>query len=107
MEDLASFAPIFKSEGFKEEKEWRIISEGPKGVDQVKYRSGQSYIIPYFEFILENPLKYLNSITIGPTPHPDISKNTLDMFLLTQKLECQIFEHEITVNHTNIPYRNW
>ena len=101
-DDLGSIAPIFKNAGFQEENEWRIISDGPKSAKDAKYRCGQSYIIPYFEFSLEKPLDFIKSITIGPSPHPDISNNTLKMLLLKHDKD-----YEIDVVQSKVPYRNW
>lgn len=99
--DLASIAPILKDQGFKEEKEWRIITEHPRASYELSFREGQSYIIPYFNFSIENPKKLIKSIRIGPTPHPDISEDTLQLFLYKQNLSKTI------IKRTSIPYRNW
>lgn len=100
--DLSSLAPILKDKGFYEEKEWRIITERAISAKEVSYRIGSSYIIPYYEFKMENPNKLITSITIGPTPHRDISEDTLQMFLRKQGLK-----ESIIIKHTGIPYRNW
>jgi len=100
--DLGALAPILKDDGFKEEKEWRIISESAMSSSDVSYRTGKSYIIPFFGFILDKPNDLFSSITIGPTPHPDISENSLRMLLQKHGLS-----QTISINHTNIPYRNW
>ncbi|MHA1280525.1 MAG: DUF2971 domain-containing protein [Candidatus Helarchaeota archaeon] len=100
--NLGSLAPILKHEGFHEEKEWRIITKSAKSSKNVLYRKGRSYIIPYFNFKFANPKELFKSIRIGPTPYPEISKDTLWMFL--QKHGTS---KTIKIEQTNIPYRNW
>ena len=100
--DLGTLAPILKDQGFKEEEEWRIISDGPIGASELLYRSGSSYIIPYFNFNLEDIKELLSSIIIGPTPHPSIASYSLWMFLAKKGLDSFV-----EIRPTNIPYRNW
>ncbi len=54
------FAPLTKSESFKEEKEWRLISPVLSYTD-ANFRQGRHSLIPYWEFDLdlENALDYL------------------------------------------------
>ena len=57
-------------------------------------------IIPYMKFFLgtELPIKV---ITIGPTPHPELSVKSIRMLLAEKQLK------EVEVIPSEIPYRNW
>lgn len=98
--ELSSLAPIIKHKGFYEEEEWRIITESAMSSSKVSYREGSTYIIPFCEFSFNFPEQLIKSITIGPTPHREISKNALRMFLQKHGLSIEI-------KFTEIPYRNW
>jgi hypothetical protein len=68
-----------------------------------RYRSGQSFIIPYVPFSLgdkssEIPIK---TITVGPNPNPDLALNSVRDLLGTKGIiGC-------TVSISKVPYRNW
>lgn len=79
-EEAAVFiAAMIKAEGFKEEKEWRLIC-GPFLSNDSEYRSGNYSLIPYWviDLDLKNALK---KIIIGPTPEKELSKNALHGYL--------------------------
>lgn len=128
---LTKCTPIFKHNGFEEEKEWRLISHWPLKNDQktfdtlkkilmentapnaetyqeqnIKFRYGRSGIVPYTEFNLgeQNQLNtLLTSITIGPNQHPEIARNALIAL-------CQFRGIPIppeNIQSTKIPYRSW
>lgn len=98
---MYSIAPIIKHFTFAEEQEWRAISlPTPFTNLQIKYREGVSMLIPYFviEFEEENPLK---QVIIGPTPHKELSMNSVSSFLHANNVKY----HEIS--NSNIPFRGW
>ena len=79
---IYSLAVSFKHYSFREEAEWRLVIPHD-GNRVVKHRAGQSYIIPYVEFPLEDIPSALKQIIIGPTPNTAISKKALKHFFST------------------------
>lgn len=72
-------AAMIKTNGFKEEKEWRLVC-GPFLSDDAEYRAGNYSLIPYWVIDLELQ-KVLQKIIIGPTPELELSKLALDGYL--------------------------
>ena len=93
---------IIKHSAFKEEKEWRLISEyHPSYTDgKILFREGASMLVPYIEILLGGSKPYFESVTLGPSPHQNLSMSGLSMFISKEEL-CN---H--TINCT-IPYREW
>ena len=91
-EDFYQLAPILKHKKFKEEDEWRLISK-PRGIDGVQFRTGKSMLIPYVKINLDESLNMVGGdnnteifccipeIYFGPTPHPNLSRTSLEMML--------------------------
>lgn len=93
---------VIKNASFENEKEWRISSTSYKEVKRLKYIPGNSMIIPYINFPLtrdtfEMPIR---EIIIGPTPHPELSEQSVKMLLSSNGLKCD-------VKQSKIPYRAW
>lgn len=67
---LIRFGLILKHESFKEEKEWRLISDDhiSNNTSHMECRVGRSMLIPYFRFNLEELWKKQQflKVTIGP-----------------------------------------
>lgn len=99
---LMNYAPIIKDEGFQEEAEWRLISVDALNIDQISFRSGKSYIVPYFAFELGELNNIITKVYVGPTPHKTIGRNSVELAL--EKYNCSLEEE---VQLTKIPYRNW
>jgi hypothetical protein len=78
---LASIAPIIKHHSFREEDEWRLVSEKGINSSSLSFRPGVSMLTPYFDFKLGEKPDYLGSITVGPNPHPDLVKDAIEMLL--------------------------
>lgn len=104
--NLNRYAPIIKNEKFDEEKEWRIISR-PLSCknDRFKYRNGKSMIIPYYCYPLiednDSSELPLNEIVVGPTPHLNQSRRSVESILAKEGLA------KYPVECTKVPYRNW
>lgn len=105
--EFIELAPTFKHPKFEAEKEWRIIvarnlmSKNP--YKNIKFRCGQSMIVPYIEIPLpmdENNL-IINKIVVGPTHDPELSKASLEMLLKSKNVKFD------EVEYSTIPYRNW
>ena len=96
-------AVLLKHESFQEEQEWRLIST-PRSVVELDFRPGVSTLVPYSKFDLgKNRNAYVHSVTIGPTPHPELTKDSVRMLLT----KLNVTDPEKKVFATQIPYRNW
>jgi hypothetical protein len=99
-------APIIKSESFKEEKEWRLISR-PLGYEIAEYRQGAQSLIPYWKFNI-NLVETLKSIIIGPTAEPDLSLGAVHGLLYKEFQPTErdvVYEITKNIKHSKIPYR--
>ena len=99
---LTRIAPFFKHASFHEKEEWRLVSR-PKMVKHLSFRPGASMLTPYTSFPLAKvKAEYLASVTVGPTPHLELSKDAVTM-LLAHYGDAQ----DSTVFTSGIPYRKW
>jgi len=98
-QSILFLAPIIKSEKFKEEQEWRLISS-PLSLEykDAEFRSGNYSLIPYWKCDIDI-MSTLSSIIIGPTPEPELSKQALQG-LLYQKG----FNFVYKIENSKIPY---
>ncbi len=90
---LARFGPILKHPAFKEEKEWRLISEViDEKHPQIDFRPSQSTIIPYFKFNLDDKDNQLENsdekvlVVVGPTRDNKAAQMAVQ-FLLTKYIK--------------------
>lgn len=92
----------FKDPGFTEEDEWRLVI-GPIGAtsDKIKYRPSSTNIVPYVEVKINPDKQPIQHIIIGPSPHQERSKVSLQ-----QMLDVLNFKG-IEVTTSEIPYINW
>ena len=90
--------PFIKHESFRTEKEYRIVYFGSS--NKVKYREGKSMIIPYMEFSLDSVDLPISRIIVGPTPHKELSKLSIESLLKSNG-------YDIKVDSSVIPYRSW
>ena len=94
-----------KHPSFEEEAEWRLISPPfYKNTDpRIKYREGQSMLIPYVEFELSNEVDGfdLPVVIVGPTPNNNLSISAVVNYLSSQKVV------QPAVFASGIPYRSW
>jgi hypothetical protein len=100
---FAQLAPLIKSPAFHEEAEWRLIST--KGVDvrTMSFRPGKSMLIPYVQFRLgSDKMKYLHSLTVGPTPHRQLAEYAANSLLARWAVA-----HSPKVHSSKAPYRTW
>jgi hypothetical protein len=94
-------APTIKHPSFYEEEEWRLISGAlGTGMAKILFRIGKSMIVPYLKFDLgkEFPLR---EIVVGPSPHKDLSVNSVRILLSAKKLR------NIDIDSSSVPYRSW
>lgn len=96
--DFTRVAARLKDKSFKEEKEWRIISN-PIPVRDLEYRPGKAILIPFFKIHFEEAKSFpISEIIIGPGPDQELAKKSLQMFTRKNNLNIQI-------NLSKIPYR--
>jgi hypothetical protein len=101
LESLLLLAPLIKARGFKEEKEWRLITP-ILNVNNAKFRKGNFSLIPYWEFDV-NLMDTLKTIIIGPTPEPELSSEAVqDLFL---REHSAIYPIAINIYSSEIPFR--
>jgi len=99
---LLYLAPIIKNKAFNEEEEWRLISCMIKSSSGLCFRTGKSFLIPYYKFSLGPKKSYLSSITIGPTPNPDLARLSIERLLTKYEVK-----QNVKIFNTEIPFRNW
>jgi hypothetical protein len=99
---VKGFSSILKHEAFKDEKEHRIVYEC-RGEEIIKYREGNSMIVPYIEIspVDDNDKLPISKIIVGPTPHSELSRKSVESLLKSKKYEG------VDVEISKIPYRSW
>jgi hypothetical protein len=101
---LGQIAPRLKHSSFKEESEWRLVSDLADLSDtRYKFRPGRFSLIPYTEFALTDegsePTEGL-SIVIGPAPDQLLSMNAVSWYV-NQRW------HGSSITFANNAYRDW
>jgi len=104
--NLAMIAPVLKSVAFKDEKEWRVVSEISLMMTpgEVEFRAGKSMLIPYRNFKLEDDkgMLQMSELYMGPTPNKELSQASLLQLGISKKLA-----NPLVVQVSQIPYRSW
>lgn len=103
---IALIAPSFKDEAFESEDEWRIVIIRSKPDDAtfpLEYRDGNSMLLPYINLPLTLSSSALTKVLIGPTPHPALSKQSVEDFL---RCHWPDYPPDRVVN-SKVPFRNW
>jgi Protein of unknown function (DUF2971) len=100
---ILRIAALFKNPTFREEAEWRVVS--PVVTDyihsDIEYRPGRSTLIPYKLFSLARAGQAkleLEHVFIGPTPHMNLSMNSLVQLLSRNGISPMI-------ENSLVPYR--
>ena len=94
-------APTFKAPSFSEEVEWRLISLIPAS-GALRFRTGKSMLVPYREVVLpQGHSSPIESVVIGPTPHPDAAGIAVALMLAARELGSR------PIWLSDIPYRSW
>jgi len=99
--NIIDISSNIKNESFMNENEYRIVQNIKSG--EMKYRRGNSMIIPYIEGNLldENNKLPISKIIVGPTPHPELSVISVDSLLKSKGYQG------VEVIKSEIPYRSW
>ena len=104
-EKILQVFSVIKNPSFREEQEWRIISQyyARYTIPEIKYREGISMLVPYIEIDI-SPEKanesMFHEVYMGPTPNHNLSYASLANFLSSSKACNKIVS-------SSIPYREW
>jgi hypothetical protein len=101
--EFIQLAPFLKHPKFAEEREWRIMASlKTKYVrSQIKFRQGNTMIVPYIEIPLpmEAERLIIDEVFIGPTNEKELSMASVELLLKSRNVNCS------KVNCSTIPYR--
>jgi hypothetical protein len=102
---FARYAASLKHEKFCAERERRLVLVfgGQEVPVSVGFRRMRSFIVPYARISLkwkDQPIE-IDRIVVGPTPHKDEAKLSIEMLLKQYHVKYQ------TVASSEVPYRNW
>ena len=108
-EEFVRFQSVFprlaariKHEAFREEAEWRLISEDGVNSNRLQFRPGPSMLVPYASISLGANCEALTSITIGPTAHPKLAGEAVETLLMSKGIA-----HRVVLRQSRAPYRAW
>ena len=93
-----------KSEGFKEEKEWRIVKAFPREeFMEIDFRAGQFGVVPYHRMPIKDSegKTPIREIVIGPTHYGDDAVRAVELLLRSHGLE----NAGIKIRESGIPIR--
>lgn len=102
---LVNVAAVLKHPSFNEEREWRLISS-PVLLEMrplALFRPGKSMVVPYQEFALANANSnfHLADLCIGPAPHMELSRFSVEHLLVTSGVA------HAPVRASVVPFRSW
>jgi Protein of unknown function (DUF2971) len=99
---LYTVVGALKHSGFKEEKEWRLISQYPNDLsDKLSFRSGRFGVTPFFKLPIDfgDGQRRIETITIGPSSNRTAARTALDLLLFRYDTEVE------TVKLSSTPFR--
>jgi hypothetical protein len=102
----ATLVPTYKSHGFKEEREWRLIAVAESAEVEaklLKVRPGARGIRPYLDLQLcaQDDLLPLHSVRVGPTQDPEAGVNAARLYLRSRG-----YPDTVQALESVIPYRS-
>jgi len=96
--ELSKVVPLIKHHSFKEESEWRLISQGRVKNDDFHFRVGSSMLIPYLRVSVGREL--IRELIVGHTPNASLAEMSVKALVSKYSLDSK-------VQVSNIPYRSW
>lgn len=103
--ELLFLASHFKHPSFSEEKEHRVVIVVEyESIEKVLFREGRSSLVPYIS--IPETRDAIKNVTIGPTSNKNLSQKALEM-LLEKTFGYPRFMSEISILHSDTPYRTW
>jgi hypothetical protein len=88
---------------FRDEREWRLALDAGKPA----FRSGRSFVIPYTTVSLKELDHPIESITVGPCAHPELSISSVLQLLLSNHWQQGTADNVVRVIKSKVPYRDW
>lgn len=104
LQEFIQLAPFLKHQKFEEEREWRIMA-GLKTnhiKSQLKFRPGNTMIVPYIDMPLpmEGDQLVIDELFPGPTNERELSMASVGLLLKSRNVRCS------KINCSTIPYRD-
>lgn len=99
-EGFRLFVPQIKNPAFKEEREWRLFSNGR--FQDEKFRAARNFIIPYMEFNFNfgNRLP-VAVVTQGPQANPGIAISSVHSLVN----KCDPDRRDVLIRTSKVPFR--
>jgi hypothetical protein len=107
-----------KHASFKAENEFRLIVRMWLALNKIEYRCSASTLVPFVSVSIPNPGEFatprkrykfaadvakpffIDSVTIGPTPNKELSKQALHAYFLGRG-------YDVTIHESKVPFRDW
>lgn len=103
-ETIVTYAPLFKSKHFVEEKEWRlVISNVNRSSENVRFRTGKSHFIPYFHLSFSDPSCF-GDVVIGPSTERDLVRDSTERLCFHNGIRFGN-SNERSLRTSEIPFR--
>jgi hypothetical protein len=101
LNEIIRISPYIKNDSFQSESEIRVIYRCEE--EDINFHEGKSMIIPHVEFspVDDDNKLPISKIIVGPTPHPELSKLSIENLLQSKKYKG------VEVDISDIPYRSW
>jgi len=102
LNEFISYAPYIKHQTFSEEDEFRIIFIlSDILMKEIRFRTGKSFLIPYYPIVFNKPdILPIEEIVIGPSPHPELERESLNKLF-------DKFDLSVNIKNSLIPFRSW
>lgn len=112
---LDKTASRIKNPSFEAENEFRLIVRLLGASMAIQYRSTKTTLVPYVPLSIPNPSAFakpretvipslrpffIDSVKIGPTPNPKLTKQALQQFFWGRG-------YDVTVDESGVPFRDW
>lgn len=97
---ILSLSPQFKHKSFEDEREWRVIVNGPQKTGDLCYRTKDNVLVPYIRLGEPNLPLPIEQVIIGPGKDMDITLQSVELFLKS-KLEYE----DVEVIKSTVPFR--
>lgn len=105
-EDLLALAARFKSSGFKSEHEWRAVLHRfawKDGSLAAGMHISRGLLVPHLEIPFNNEDRWIESVTVGPAPSPDLAVTGVRELMRLYKVPVP----QERIRSSTIPYRDW
>jgi hypothetical protein len=109
---IPEVAPALKHPQFSEEREWRLVSQGPVDIrhPQVRFRPTSWTLVPYylFQLCVEPDGLEIDHVYVGPNPHMDLARDAAVLSLWNAGVRFPEGRGTgFDVRPSAVPYRGW